>query len=587
MKRIILTGLLVGLPVLAGAAAQQRDRTPPPAASGRIAGTIVDADSGRPVRFAAVSITASSTEMALVTGDDGAFSFDWLPAGSYTLRVSKRGYLDTAYGQSRPGTDTVGRRIALANREAVERLVIPLSHGGSVSGVVRDDHGDPIYKANVRVSRWVMRNGARKLETVDSVETDERGRYRVALLPPREYVVSVLPSEDAIPEGKEDKKASPAGFAPIFYPSSLSARGAETLALGLGEDRGGIDLQLKTVRLGRVTGLVLGADGRPAPDMPIVLIDPEHADVEHGSGTDPQGRFVFEHLVPGTYVVHAGGRSHAKTFFDVKLAGDVTAEVSADKMWLTGRLLKIEGAPVRMYRDGPQPMPEGLRGTAVVDVAVASGTTTDTVLTLVAPRVVRGRVVVAGAAQRPPMQSLRVVLDSDELQQAASAQVAADGTFELPNVTPGKWQVSISELPGWTLGSALASGADVLDTLLDVPRDRDVPDLTLTLTDRFTEVFGTVTDTLSKPVADGTVILFPADERLWIRGANRVQANALQDDGRFRFDRIRPGAYRLALAESVEPDEWLDPQFLKRLLPISVPVSVAAGDRTVQDLRVK
>ena len=39
-----------------------------------------------------------------------------LAAGEYSLTVSKPGYLDTAYGQARPGTDTPGRRIPLRDR---------------------------------------------------------------------------------------------------------------------------------------------------------------------------------------------------------------------------------------------------------------------------------------------------------------------------------------------------------------------------------------------------------------------------------------------------------------------------------------
>jgi hypothetical protein len=254
MARTLVGAVVVAVVVTAGVTAlaqQRRDTAPPLQATGRISGTVIGAESQRPVRFARVELGSSVGGSTAVTDDNGAFVFDRLRPGAYMLHVSKPGYLDTQYGQARPGTNTPGQPIVLKDKEQIDRLVVPLSQGGSISGVIRDDHGDPAYRANVQVSRWAFRNGFRILEPVESTVTDERGRFRVSLLPPRDYIVTAIPDDEGIPETKGGPQIS--GFAPAFYPGTMTARSAGVISLGLGEDRSDIDFQVPLVQMGSVS----------------------------------------------------------------------------------------------------------------------------------------------------------------------------------------------------------------------------------------------------------------------------------------------------------------------------------------------
>jgi hypothetical protein len=166
--------------------------------------------------------------------------------------------------------------------------------------------------------------------------------------------------------------------------------------------------------------------------------------------------------------------------------------------------------------------------------------------------------------------------------------VADDGTFTIANVAPGRYTVGFAgEAPPWSLASAVSNGVETLDTLLEVPRDRDVRDLVLALRDRTGELSGTVTDAAGRPATDRMAIVFPSDEHLWSAGERRIKAVALGPDGTFAFEEVRPGAYLLAIADSVETDEWLNPDFLKKLLAAAVPVAIAEGEKRVQDLRIR
>src|SRR6185503_14809906 len=581
-----LAALMLGLVALsASLAAQQRDARPPIPASGRIGGTVVNAESGRPVRFARVILEGPSDGAGeALTGDDGTFIFERLPPGAYQLVVMKTGYLDTAYGQTRPGTATPGKRIPLADREQIERLSIPISQGGSISGVVRDDRGDPAYRANVRVSRWVMRNGIRTLETVQAAATDERGRYRVALLPPRDYVVSVTPDEEAV--FGPNRRAATQDFAPVFYSGAFSSRSASLVPLGLGEERADVDVVLPLVALGRVTGTVLGLDGRPVPGMMVALKDREHEDIEQRAETDPLGRFEFGGVVPGTYAVVAGAQHGGVSFR--RLAGKIELDGAYSLLASAFNRYELKAKNLTFEIADAEPAVKGApAGTATGEVTVASSNTSDVVLTIEPPRAVTGRIVTEGSSKPPSLRGAVVELTARSLSaEQFEAKVAEDGTFVIPNVAPGKYIVTFAgEAPPWNLASAMSNGADALDVLLEVPRDRDVRDLVLTMRDESSELSGTVTDAAGKPAVDRTAIVFPSDERLWMAGERRIKAMPLGADGKFVFEELRPGSYLLAMTESVEQDEWLNPDLLKKLLAAAVPVTIVEGEKRVQDLR--
>ena len=603
MTRTLLGAVVVAVVVTASVTAlaqQRRDTAPPPQATGRISGTVIGAESQRPVRFARVELGSNAGASSAVTDDNGAFTFERLMPGGYMLHVSKAGYLDTQYGQARPGTNTPGQRIELKDKEQIDRLVVPLSQGGSISGVIRDDHGDPAYHTRVDVSRWVFRNGVRTPEMVEGTMTDERGRYRVSLLPPRDYLVRAVPDEESIPEAKDRPQI--AGFAPAFYPGTMTARSAGVISLGLGEDRSDIDFQVPLVPLGRVTGIVLSTDGKPVTNIPVSLANREFGDFERGTETDGAGRFLFERVVPGAYAVSAG-----------RATGGGHVTLLANKLRLDGNF-RIDGNDYSIALDRKRDVSEGIKaletkltyieaevdpsgrvtrvksvGSASGEVSVTGMGTSDVVLTMEPLRTVAGRITTEGSSAPPVTRGTVVEIVAQSLSaERFETKVASDGTFVIPDVAPGRYHVNFAgEAPPWTLASAMSAGVDTLDYLLEVPRDRDVRDLVLTLRDRSSQLSGTVTDASSKPATDRTVIVFPSDERLWAGGFRRIRADNINADGKYAFDELRPGMYLVALTDSVEWEEWLDPEFLKKLQVAAIPVTIGEGEKRVQDLRIR
>ena len=97
--------------------AAQEPRDPKAAASqqatwkGVIAGSVVSADAGRPIRRARVTIVGGSPNVGrtALTDEQGAFRFSGLPPGQYSLTTSKGGYIETIYGQKQPGSGRPGQ----------------------------------------------------------------------------------------------------------------------------------------------------------------------------------------------------------------------------------------------------------------------------------------------------------------------------------------------------------------------------------------------------------------------------------------------------------------------------------------------
>jgi hypothetical protein len=167
--------------------------------------------------------------------------------------------------------------------------------------------------------------------------------------------------------------------------------------------------------------------------------------------------------------------------------------------------------------------------------------------------------------------------------------VRPDGTFEFAGVLPGQYQVSVAFPAGsrWALRSAMLGGDDVLDTMLTVfPGGGDLAGLTLTLTDRRTELTGMLQTPSGTPATDYVVIAFTTEPAFWRMDGRRLASARPATDGRFSMPDLPPGEYHLAALTDLDPDEWQTAAFLDQVVPGAVRVTVAGGQPTRQDLRI-
>jgi hypothetical protein len=127
---------------------------------------------------------------------------------------------------------------------------------------------------------------------------------------------------------------------------------------------------------------------------------------------------------------------------------------------------------------------------------------------------------------------------------------------------------------------------DWLDLPIQIRAGSPSMDVVVAMSDRHTELSGTLQTTSGRPASDVFVIAFSADPALWAAGGRRVRAVRPDVNGRFAIADLPPGTYRLGAVTDVDADEFESAAFLAQLAPASVADTIGEGEKKVQDLRL-
>ena len=142
---------------------QPRDAAPTAKGTGAISGRVTNLETGGPLQRAVIRITSSAlpSDRRVSTNSDGRYEVRELPAGAYSLKAERGGYLTLAYGQRRTGE--VGKPLQLGDGQTVKAIDFALPRMGVISGRVVDDTGEPIAKVVVYAMQFGRHQGARRL----------------------------------------------------------------------------------------------------------------------------------------------------------------------------------------------------------------------------------------------------------------------------------------------------------------------------------------------------------------------------------------------------------------------------------------
>lgn len=565
----------------------------PVAGTGSVSGTVVtDEAQPRPVRRAVVSLTGDGLRprRGAITDDEGRFTVSGLPAGRFTLTVTRASFVTSTYGATRPGRP--GTAIVVADGGAVSNLVVRLWRGAAIAGILRDETGAPVSGITVMASP-LRKTGAAGIFTLSNngVTTNERGEFRIFGLEPGSYLLSAMPESagsssplrarseseiDAVFDALRRRRAPAAAgtrpaefplpktfdYAPVYFPGTAVRAQATPVALVAGQEQTGLDFALQRVITASVEGIVTQPDGQPAAGAMVqltatagTLLDGSPLILNATTGRD--GVFRVTQVTPGDYRLVARGSTG-----------------SAGSFWASTEL-SVAGADVG-----------GLA------LALAPG------------HVIAGQIRFEGLATPPAavLNAMRIILLPSDYQNlkpntpirtiafAASAAARADGTFELTGVPPGTYLLSISAGGGpsstWWPRSAAAGDRDLLDGPIEIHRGVEIPRVVVTFTERRTELTGLLQTKSGAPASDVFIIAFAADRKQWGPLARRVQAVRPGVDGRYLIKDLPPGDYLIAAVTDIDQDEWKDPAFLERLVPASARISIGEGEKKTQDLRI-
>jgi hypothetical protein len=577
----------VALGVAAVAGSQARDGARPGNGTASIAGVVFVAGAAkqpaRRVRVTLTDATGAIPGQTSTTDDSGAFVFRGIRPGRFELQAFKNGYLRSSYGALRP--DRPGTAIVVKEGDGLTNLTMTIARGGVITGVVVDARGRPLPGLAVRVSKlgYDAVTGEPTL-TVPATSvvgpTDDRGEYRAFGLPPGGYLVMVNPSTGGRSLGPGDDirrlatedvqralQGAPAGappgasitFAPVFHPGVSDVSAAATIALGVSEERAGVDVVVQPVSTASVSGQITAASGDlPSPlSLRLVPAGPR-ASLLAAAGL----RLPFAQLhADGTYQI---------------------AGVAPGTYTVTATTARGRGA-----------VPGAASVSATADIVV-SGQDLDVPLTLQPDVPVHGRVVFDGALPPPAdLQRLSfalVPLASGGVPPGGGGRVDAGGRFAFAGVAPGMYRfVDTWNSPGagdkWAIASSMANGRDVLDSPLRVSPNEPI-EWVIGYSSRPSVVRGIFADRGGRPATDYTILLFPVDRGYWTPGSRRVRLTRPATDGNFRVVGLPAGDYFMAALADLEPGEWNDPAMLATLVQWSLTLTVRDGQTTTQDLRV-
>jgi carboxypeptidase family protein len=527
--RVVLPTVLFLLVLVSGARAQQ------PNQSGRISGKVVDALSGAPLTRCSVEITPTdngSASLSVETGSDGLFAFDGLSQGKYGLSASKRGYLTQNYEEH----DDFSTAIVVGPGLKSDEIIFKVVPQAVITGVVTDERGEPVRRAQVRLFKDEDRSGIRSTVVRQAVGTDDRGVYELARIDPGNYYLAVTGTpwyENAGTHSQPiENQDQPASSFDVAYPTTFYTQATNSDDATPIPVRGGEHIQ---------ADITLNAQQAFHIRIPLPAKDQEggfslvasqsifgHAESVSPFGTTTQnGVMETVGILPGHYDFtlehHGPGDPMTES---THFSGDVTSN-------------SIELTPANEESE----------------VTVTGKVTA-----------VDGKIPSGGIVLQPAHQG-----------RAYLAMLDKAGEFDM-KVPPGDYEI-LGQIPQMYLARLTAQDGVVKNRVLTV-KAGSTPKLELLASKGFGQVDG-VAMRGGQPASGVMVLLAPNDDPVLFR---RDQSDS---DGTFTLGNVVPGHYRLLAVERGWELEWANRDVLNAFLKKSVPVEVRANDKLTRTVEVQ
>ena len=517
----------------------------------QLGGRLLDADTNKPLRRATVrAFGAELREGRSATTDaQGRWTIRSLPAGKYTISVTKGGYVTLNYGQRRPFE--AGQQVDVAAGQAVENLDMVLPRGGVITGRIQDEFGEPFAGIRVVPMRLRYFNGQRRLMAFGTGDvTDDIGQYRLHGLSPGEYYVSATNSAITF-DVSEDKM----GYAPSYFPGSAMLSEAQRVTVSVGQETGNINFDLAPTRVATISGTATNSQGKPLANSVVMMVSPllfGGVSTISPAMVRPDGSFTISNVAPGDY--------HLEVF----AVGDLQQFASSQ-----GQIAPSEAASLQLTVTG-----EDITGVNLVSAPTSTAT---------------GRVVFEGEPQAKVSPGAVMIMAMAPIQTSivpgGIGKVRDDWTFEVKGLLD-KRIFRVNPPPGWFLKSVTRDGTDITDSGIEIKPGEDVAGVDVLLTRHVASLNGTATRG-DKPSGEYVVVAFAADRARWGNASRFVRTSRPDQSGKFEIKGLPPEDYLVIALDYFEPGEDADPDVLERLRPNATRITIGEGEAKTVTLKVR
>lgn len=558
-----------------------------PVATAAISGRVVDSTTERPVARVFVTLNVHDSHIVIAaakTDERGRFAFAELPAGRFSIRVRKAGFLSGEY----PDVDASvkGRDgLALAAGQRVD-VSVPIARAAVIAGRVLDESGDPVDGASVALfapSGRARAPGAHG--PLRTALTNDAGEYRLAGLSEGRYILTVTDEMagdvDAPPRG--GGAATEAGYPTTYYPGVASLEQAGLLSVARGQELSGIDIALPPLVRTLVTGRVTSASGVALAGHGLLFM-PLRANGEENIFEDPisvsgEGAEFRARLPPGEYQLLAKSTSFGSHLPEPSQPEFARTRVSVGIEPLLVDITISPGATIhgRVVFDGTSPLPRPGEGRPWV-FRSARGR--------------RGDCQIGGLDFRPDWTFTGT-------GAAGVCRLTPEGRF-------GSWHVK----------SIHQGGDDVTNGLVDFSAPGGLREVVVTLSDRETRLIFDVTGE-SGPTTDYVALVFPAEPSEWGEAGTYTWAPAAISDAaasgsavqttsklagaepaasglsgatpdrlpKAGLSLVRADDYLVVAVDDVGRERAQTREFLEAIAPRATRVSLADGEQRIVRLR--
>lgn len=608
--------LYTGLAVLAGGPVAHA-QWPIPHGTNVLLGRVTEVSTGAGVAGAVVTLTGFfeptgeavpglpptgqaplvAAPRSVLTTANGDFVFHELPAGTFALTATAFGYITNSFPRS---------LVELKASDRPSTVTLRLWKLGAIAGRIVDEHGEPVMGVLVSALHRVILGGTISFEhSVEDVETDDRGMYRIPQVPPGSYVVAAMASSTTLPAsfaGEFEKYTasrmptplieavqragwsvgtsggagirigdlvlqrpgpppvlSPEGrvlvYGTTLFPGTSNPAEAAVVSLGSGESKAGVDMTLRFAPTAIVAGVLRGPAG-PVPYATVRLLPPSAADFWNfePSGastaiTDARGAFAFAGVSSGSYQLRT-----------IVQEADTGSPAADSSLWAMQPIV-VADADVTSLDVVLQP---GLRVSGRVDFQGDA-----------IPALPQGRKFLIGL--RPVGASIWAPL---------SGNVGPDGTFSTIPAPPGKYAITTAAPNGWYLLS-VSQGSISSDEQIDLGA-ADLTNVVLRFTKKVIRVSGAIVNASGVPDAEADAVIFPADNTAWRQGffsSRRIRTAHATTSGNYQLSELLPGEYYIAAVSNRLLLDWQDPMLFERLVPIATRITIGDGDQRTVALR--